>query len=200
MNIEYILCYWTYIKTESLWKYISCVLDLKFVLTLLLMLNNARYFRTTTYVSGVKDEPVSSDSIPHHSLVFAWAHRIQTSVWLHALFSGEPVEIQPFNTLLSYVPSVSSEVAAAEISPSARISSFLQLSSFCSFTRLAHIGVVQSAPWCLVARKSRRLALRLRGNGLISVFFLRPLPRPSWENSLCNLRLSFQLHVSSGQF
>ena len=40
---------------------------------------------------------------------------------LHTLFSGEPAEIQPFNTLLSYVPSVSSELAAAEISPSARI-------------------------------------------------------------------------------
>ena len=172
------------------------MLDLKFVLKLL---NNARYFRTKTYVSGER-HPYLRTEIPHHSLVFAWAHRIQTSVWLHALFSGEPVEIQPFNTLLCYVPSVSSEVAAAEISPSARISSFLQLSSFCSFTRLAHIGVVQSAPWCLVARKFRRLALRLRGNGLISVFFLRPLPRPSWENSLCNLRLSFQLHVTSGQF
>lgn len=66
-------------------------------------------------------------------------------------FPGSPRRSSPFNTLLSYVPSVSSELAAAEISPSSRILSFLQRSPLQSFEHLTRIGALNAARFCSVA-------------------------------------------------
>lgn len=103
------------------------------------------------------------------------AARIQTSVWLHTLFSGEPVEIQPFNTLLPLRPVREQRAGRGGDFSFWSDLIFLQPSPlFSSFTRLTDFGVVKSARRCSQSHASLFFfvyALRLRGNGLISVFF-----------------------------
>lgn len=150
--------------------------------------------------------------IPRHILVFAFTlHQqtgtIQTSAGLRARFSVEPVEIQPFNTPLSYVPFVSSDLVSAEISPAARILSFFFLfvlsSPLCRSYLCARLVIAAVRPerGCVNVRKASIGCASVAMDWFQRVFLPAPL-QPSWDNCV-NVRLplsSLQLHVGSGQF
>lgn len=78
--------------------------------------------------------------IPHRILDFAWAHRRpgsklecdSTPCFPWSRWRSSPA----FNTLLSYVPSVNSELAAVEISPSGRDLIFSPTELFLVFSAL----------------------------------------------------------------
>lgn len=127
------------------------------------------------------------------------AARIQTSVWLHTLFSGEPAG-DPALQHAALLRPVREQRAG-------RGGDFSFWSDLIFFSPPeTELFPVFLRAWQISERWSRRvgaqppadlfvLALRLRGNGLISVFFLRPLPRPSWENSPSNLQLSLPSYM-----
>lgn len=95
------------------------------------------------------------------------AARIQTSVWLHTLFSGEPVEIQPFNTLLPLRPVREQRAGRGGDFSFWSDLIFLQPSPlFSSFTRLTDFGVVKSARRCSQSHAS---------------LFFCPCAAPPWQ-------------------
>lgn len=145
---------------------------------------------------------------PHRILVFAWAHgqpRSKLPCDSTPCFPGSRRRSSPSARCSSYVPFVSSKLAAAAISPSVRILShpplteprgdFLQFFFlFCLFTRRLHFGVVKSMRRCCAAHKSSAPCASVAMDWFFSPPFssCRSLPRTSWENSpSSNLRLAF---------
>lgn len=117
------------------------------------------------------------------------------------VFRGAVQRSSPSHAAL-HVPSVSSELATAQISPATRRWSFFFFPPpvwiACDFQSWTHIGVLKSARWCVIAHKPFFfLSWRCAS---VPMDWFEYFPRPSWENGPCNLRLSFKLHVSPARF
>lgn len=141
---------------------------------------------------------------PHHILVFAWAHRQPGSKLpcdSTPCFPGSRWRSSPSTRC-----SLTSRPWAASW-PRRRflllVGSYLSPTEplFSSFTRLTDFGVVNTARRCSQSHASLFVhALRLRGNGLISVFFFSDLCLDQVEKTVsltCGSLSSYMFHPAS---
>lgn len=144
-------------------------------------------------------------ALPLHILAFAWAQR--SGPWSKPLwdstpcFPGSPWRSSPTTRCSSYVPSAISELAAAEISPSAWILSFTPTELFLVFCALGKCRERYSGRVC--AESCANLSETAPPWQWIdfSVFFSFPnLCLDQVEKTVCNLRLSpssYMFHPAS---